>query len=94
MKKKIIFIKKNINTFKKQSISVDGDKSLSIRLILLSSLSDGKCNIKNLLMSEDVLSAVSIMKKLGIKIRIKKKVCEIIGRGLFGLKFKKNLVLD
>ena len=73
MKKKIIFIKKNINTFKKQSISVDGDKSLSIRLILLSSLSDGKCNIKNLLMSEDVLSAVSIMKKLGIKIRIKKK---------------------
>ena len=94
MNKKIIFIKKNINTFKKQSISVDGDKSLSIRLILLSSLSDGKCNVKNLLMSEDVLSAVSIMKKLGIKIRIKKKVCEIIGRGLFGLKFKKNLILD
>ena len=46
--KKLISINHKINNFKK-SISVDGDKSLSIRFVLLSSLSEGKSVAKNLL---------------------------------------------
>jgi len=92
--KKIVTINKKINFFKKKSISVDGDKSLSIRFILLSSLSNGKCVASNLLRSEDVNSAVNNMKKLGIKIKIKNDYCEVHGKGLFGLRFKKNLVLN
>ena len=92
--KKSILINKEINFFKSKSIFVEGDKSLSIRFIILSSLSNGKCYASNILKSEDVISAVNSIKKLGIKIKFKKKYCEVSGKGLFGYKFKKNLVLD
>ena len=35
---------------------------------------------KNLLMSEDVLSAINIIKKLGIKVKLNPKSCEIYGK--------------
>ena len=71
--KKKILIDKTINAFKKKTIRVDGDKSLSIRFVLFSSLSQGKCSATNLLGSEDVKSAINIIKRLGIKIKIKNK---------------------
>ena len=92
--KNIISINQNIGGFKKSVISVDGDKSLSIRFILLSSLSSGKCVATNLLQSEDVISAIKSIKKLGIEIKSKKKTCEIIGKGLFGYKFENKTILD
>ena len=91
---KKIFINQTITAFKKKSIIVDGDKSLSIRFVLFSSLSKGKCSATNLLISEDVKSAINIIKKLNIKINLKNKKCEIFGKGLFGYKFKKNLILN
>ncbi len=91
---KPIFINKKIDIFNKKSISVTGDKSLSIRFILLSSLSNGKCVAKNILKSDDVISAINIIKKLGIKVKLSKNKCEVIGKGLFGFNFKKNLILD
>ena len=92
--KNIISINQNINGFKENTISVDGDKSLSIRFVLLSSLSKGKCIATNLLQSEDVVSAIKSIRKLGIKIKTKKKSCEIIGKGLFGYKFANKTILN
>ena len=92
--KNYIIIKKKIGNFKKKFIEVEGDKSLSIRFVLLSSLTKGKCYAINLLKSKDVLNAINCMNKLGIKTIFKRKKTEILGRGLFGLKFKKNLTLD
>ena len=92
--KNYISINKIINNFKKKFIKVDGDKSLSIRFVLLSSLSRGKCYATNLLKSEDVICAIKIIKKLGIKVNSKKTNVEIIGNGLFGYKFKNNLTLN
>ena len=92
--KKSIYIKQKINIFKKKKIFVSGDKSLSIRFILLSSLSKGKCIANNILKSEDVLSAVDCIKKLGVKINFKGEKCIVVGRGLNGYKFKKNLTLN
>jgi len=63
-----IFINQSIDGFKKNIITVDGDKSLSIRFVLLSSLSTGKCIATNLLKSEDVISAINNIKKLGIMV--------------------------
>ena len=91
--KKLISINHKINNFKK-SISVDGDKSLSIRFVLLSSLSEGKSVAKNLLRSEDVMSAINSIKKLGIKIKLKKYSIEVFGKGLFGYKFRNKLILN
>ena len=88
-----IFVKKKIKSFNK-TITVSGDKSLSIRWVLLSSLASGCSKAINLLMSEDVLAAIGSIKKLGIKVSINKKDCKIYGKGIDGFKYKKNLVLD
>jgi len=47
-----------------------------------------------LLLSEDVINTLKCLRKLGVKVRITKKFCEINGVGLNGFKYKKNLILD
>jgi len=88
-----LLIKNKIKKFNKK-INVTGDKSLSIRWVLLASLATGKSKAHNLLMSEDVLAAIDSMKKLGIKILVYKNYCEIVGNGINGFNFKKNLKID
>ena len=90
---KVLFIKNKIKEFNKQ-IQVSGDKSLSIRWILLASQATGKSRAYNLLMSEDVLAALDSIKKLGIKVKLHKKHCEVIGNGINGYKYKKNLTIN
>ncbi|MDA9063030.1 3-phosphoshikimate 1-carboxyvinyltransferase [Candidatus Pelagibacter sp.] len=90
---KFLLIKKKIKTFNKQ-IYVSGDKSLSIRWVLLASQATGKSKGYNLLMSEDVLAALDSIKKLGIKVRMYKNYCEILGNGINGFKYKKNLTIN
>ena len=86
-------IKNKINRFNK-NLSIDGDKSLSIRWALLASQSFKKSKASNLLLSDDVISTLNCLKKLGIKIKISKNFCEIIGLGLNGFKYRDNLILD
>ena len=86
-------IRNKINKFNK-SLIIDGDKSLSIRWALLSSQSLEKCRSSNLLFSEDVINTLNCLKKLGVKIKISKNFCEIIGLGLNGFKYKNNLILN
>ena len=88
-----IKIKKTIRPFNK-SLSMEGDKSISIRWALLASQAIGKSVSLNLLRSEDVINTLKCLKKLGVKINQKKNVCEIIGVGLNGYKYKKNLTLN
>ena len=75
-------------------IQIDGDKSLSIRWALLASQAMGKSRAYNLLRSEDVLNTLKCLKALGIKIKIKKRYCEIYGNGINGFKYGNNLVLN
>jgi len=86
-------IKKKIKPYDKK-IFVSGDKSLSIRWVLFSSLTNGKSKAFNLLYSEDVLAAINAVKKLGVKIQTSEKFCLINGVGLNGYKYKKNLVIN
>ncbi len=86
-------INKRIDSFNKKII-VSGDKSLSIRWVLLASQAIGKSKAYNLLMSEDVIAALEAIKKLGIKVLIKKKYCEILGKGLNNFTYKNGLVID
>ena len=90
---KIIRINKKIKNFQK-TINVSGDKSLSIRWVLFSSIAEGVSTAKNLLMSEDVIAAIGAIKKLGIKSYVKKNQCKIYGQGINGYKYKKDLVID
>jgi len=88
-----LIINQKIRNFDKK-IEVDGDKSLSIRWILLSSLASAKSTAQNLLLSEDVMAAINTIRKLGIKVIIKDKTCAVYGRGLEGYRYKKNLTLN
>ncbi len=88
-----IEIKKKIKNFDK-IIRVSGDKSISIRWILFSSLANGKSKAKNLLLSEDVLATLNAIRNLGIKSKINKNECLVYGKGINGYKFKNNLTLD
>ncbi len=88
-----IIIKKKINKFNKR-ISVSGDKSLSIRWVLFSSLANGVSKAKNLLLSGDVLAAIKAVKKLGIKIKLKSNECIIYGKGVDGYEYKKNITIN
>ena len=89
----LIVFNNKINKFKK-NITVSGDKSISIRWVLFSSLANGISNAKNLLLSEDVLAAINIIKKLGINSKLKNNNCKIYGKGIDGYKYRKNLVID
>ena len=75
-------------------LEIEGDKSLSIRWALLASQAKGISKSKNLLKSEDVLSTLNCLRKLGVRIKFKKKICEINGLGLNGYKYKKNITLN
>ena len=88
-----IEIKKKINSFNKV-IEVSGDKSLSIRWLLFSSLANGKSKAKNLLLSEDVMAALNAIRKLGIKAVINKNECTVYGKGVDGYKYTKHLKID
>ena len=90
---KILLIKNKIKKFD-QKIRVTGDKSLSIRWVLLASQATGKSKAFNLLMSEDVIAAISAIKKLGIKVQLNKNYCQIQGNGINGFKYQKNLIID
>tara|TARA_B100000989_G_scaffold43875_1_gene27937 strand:+ start:52 stop:1395 length:1344 start_codon:yes stop_codon:yes gene_type:complete len=88
-----LIINGKIATFNKV-ISVSGDKSISIRWVLLSSLANGVSNAKNLLLSEDVLAAIRAIKILGIKSKINNNGVKIYGKGIKGYNYKKNLTIN
>ena len=88
-----ILIKNKIDKFNKK-IFVSGDKSISIRWVLFASLASGISKAKNLLISEDVLAAIDIIKKFGIKVLKKENVFVIHGKGLNGYNYKNNSVIN
>ena len=88
-----IILKNKISNFHKK-ICIPGDKSISIRWVLISSLASGISKAKNLLMSEDVLAAIKSIKQLGVKVVIKKNICKIYGVGVNGYNYKKNIVIN
>ena len=77
-----------------KAIHIDGDKSLSIRWALLASQATGKSRAYKLLRSEDVLNTLDCLKTLGIKVKLKKKYCDIYGQGINKFNYKKKLTIN
>ncbi len=88
-----IVINSKIKKFNKK-ITVCGDKSLSIRWILFSSLAEGVSKAKNLLVSEDVLATLKAINKLGIHYSLNNSNCKIYGKGISGYQYKKNIIIN
>lgn len=63
-----------------------GDKSISHRAVMFSSISKGHNKISNFLMGEDCLSTIYCFRKMGVDIQIDGKDVYVKGNGLYGLK--------
>lgn len=76
----------------KGEITLPGDKSITHRAIIFSSLSDGLCKITNIGTGRDNASTIKIFRKLGVSITKKINSCTIKGVGLRGLKEPKDIL--
>ena len=65
----------------KGSLTFQGDKSISHRALLISSLAEGKSIIRNLSESDDVKSTISCLRELGMEIESKNNETIVIGKG-------------
>ena len=88
-KKNSVLISNKIGKFNK-TISVESDKSISHRSLLIASQCIGVSNINNILESEDVKNTIICLKKLGVKIIKKNKKYIVFGNGLGSFKKPKN----
>ena len=70
--------------------NIPGDKSISHRSIIIPSISNGICEINNILKSEDVLHTLNAFKSMGVKIEEDKNKILIYGKGLNSLKEATN----
>ena len=85
-----VTIKEKIRPFNKR-IEISGDKSISIRWVLLSSLATGVSSAKNLLISEDVIATIRAVRKLGIKVKLNGNNCTVFGKGFDGFNYNKKV---
>jgi 3-phosphoshikimate 1-carboxyvinyltransferase len=67
------------------TIRVPGDKSISHRALILSSLADGQSQIRGILESEDVQSTAGALRALGVAVPRLSPTIRIEGRGIRGL---------
>ena len=89
-----LVLKKRISPYIK-SIKVDSDKSISIRSFLIGSISHNISSAKNILESEDVLSTIRCLTKLGVRIIRKGEGNYLIyGKGLGSFIAKRNINLN
>lgn len=70
----------------KGKLRVPGDKSISHRAVMFGSISKGITRITGFLNGADCISTISIFKKMGIDIEMKKTSVIVKGNGLNGLK--------
>ena len=71
---------------------IPGDKSISHRSIIIPSISNGVCEISNILKSDDVLHTLNAFKAMGVNIIENKEKIIIQGKGLNSLKESKNQI--
>lgn len=56
------------------------DKSMSVRAVLFNAYAEGEATVKNLLLSDDVLSAVDCARRLGASVEIDGTTAHIVGK--------------
>jgi 3-phosphoshikimate 1-carboxyvinyltransferase len=73
--------------------NIPGDKSISHRAIIISSIAQGNTLIKNFSFSRDCIATLNAFKSLGIRIEKKGKDSLVVyGRGIFGLRKPKKKI--
>ena len=78
----------------KTTLLVPPDKSISHRALIISSIANGRTEIKNLLASEDCLNTLKIMQQLGVEINSYNnfETVTVYGKGLHSFTEPKNIL--
>ncbi|GAA0707517.1 3-phosphoshikimate 1-carboxyvinyltransferase [Paraclostridium ghonii] len=76
----------------KGTVELIGDKSISHRAIMFSSIAKGTTRISNFLMGQDCLSTVDCFRKMGVNISINDREVIVNGVGLRGLEKPKDIL--
>ncbi len=73
-------------------VEVPGDKSISHRAVILSSIAEGVSVIRNFLVAEDCLSTVDAMRASGVGIEREGRLLTVHGVGLKGLREPRDVI--
>ncbi len=73
-------------------LELPGDKSISHRAVMFSSLAQGRSKIFNLSNGHDVISTQNCFKKLGVRIENRHNFVEVIGKGFKGFDKPVNIL--
>lgn len=76
----------------KGEVKIPGDKSISHRSVIISSLGTTPVEIKNFLRGEDCLSTIACMRALGVSIEDDESIVTVTGHGLTGLKEPESIL--
>ncbi|MBO8170719.1 MAG: 3-phosphoshikimate 1-carboxyvinyltransferase [Bacillaceae bacterium] len=76
----------------KGEVVVPGDKSISHRAVMFSSLAEGETEITGFLAGADCLSTIACFQKMGIEIKQVDDRVSVKGKGWFGLKEPHNIL--
>ncbi|MBC6388533.1 3-phosphoshikimate 1-carboxyvinyltransferase [Lactobacillus kunkeei] len=82
MKKLVV----NLNTGLHGDLEVPGDKSISHRSVILSSISEGTSHVHHFLSSDDCISTINAFREMGVQIDLDGDELTVTGVGLHGLK--------
>jgi 3-phosphoshikimate 1-carboxyvinyltransferase len=69
----------------KGTISVPGDKSITHRAIILTSLADGVSTVSKYCRGEDCLNTIRACQAFGVRIEVSSETLRVHGKGLWGL---------
>ena len=75
------------------TVSIPGDKSISHRAVMFSSIAEGTTHISNFLTGADCLSTISCFRRLGVYITQEGSDVTVTGRGMHGLVPEESPVL-
>ncbi|RJP21096.1 MAG: 3-phosphoshikimate 1-carboxyvinyltransferase [Candidatus Omnitrophota bacterium] len=76
----------------KETCKIPGDKSISHRAVMISSLAQGKSRIKGFLEGEDCLATLNAFRQMGIASQKSESEIIITGNGLYGLREPDNVI--
>lgn len=82
----------NVSTGLTGEIQVPGDKSISHRAVMFSSIANGVTTIENYLDGEDCLSTINCFQKLGVTVEQDNTNVTVYGNGLEGLQEPKEIL--
>ncbi|WP_203619623.1 3-phosphoshikimate 1-carboxyvinyltransferase [Apilactobacillus nanyangensis] len=75
----------NLNTGLHGDLEVPGDKSISHRSVILSSISEGTSHVHHFLASDDCISTINAFREMGVQIDLDGDELTVTGVGLHGL---------